>query len=81
MMVIVIPAMTPLIVPAHDQSENEFRFADGRDQIAFVEAAGFVVNENDAAADHGHDENGDGDRAGEQIFDVLDVGIDFHDGR
>ncbi len=44
-----------------------------------MQAARFVVDKGDAAADHGHDENGHGNRAGEQILDVFDVGIKFDD--
>ncbi len=42
-----------------------------------MQPARFVVNEGDAPANHGHNEDGHGDRARKQILDVLDIGIEF----
>ena len=50
---------------------------DRRDQIALVQAAGLVVDEDDAAADHGGDEDGEDDGARQQVLDVGDVRIDL----
>ena len=60
------------------QSQNQFGFGDGSDQIAFVHAAGLVVDVEHAAADHHRHEHGQRDRARQQKLHVLDVGIEFH---
>ena len=57
------------------ETEDQFGFGDGRDQIALVHAAGLVVDVEHAAADHHRDEHGQGDGAGQQILHVFDVGI------
>jgi hypothetical protein len=48
-----------------NEAQNQLAFGDRRHQIAFMQAARFVVNERDAPADHGHDEDGHGNRARE----------------
>src|SRR2546425_2472625 len=69
----------PLDGTSEVQSEDQLGFVDRRYQVALVQAARLVVNKHDPAADHGHHEDGNRDRAREQILDVLDVGIDLDD--
>ncbi len=42
-----------------------------------MEAARLVVDEDDAAADHHHHEDRHHDRAGQEVLDVRDVGVDL----
>ena len=44
-----------------DEAENQVGFGERRGEIAFVQAARLIVNKRDAAADHGHYKDGDGD--------------------
>ena len=43
-----------------------------------MDATGFVVDVHDAAADHYADKHGQGDRAGQQVLHIFDVGIQLH---
>ena len=63
------------------ETQDQFEFPDGRDEIALVQAARLVINENDAAADHGRNENGQHDGARQQKLDVRHVGINLDDGQ
>ena len=85
-----MPTISPPIIvsasPGHQsldractyQPQHKFRLVNGRQKIALVKAARFVVDERDSAADHGHDENRHGGRARQQILRILDVWVDFN---
>ena len=77
MKVMMRPAIKPFDGARSDQSQNQVRLGQRRGEIAFVEAARLVVDESNAAADHGGNENRERNRARQQVLDVLDVGIDL----
>ena len=60
------------------QSGHQFELGDRRHQITFVHPARLIVDVQHAAADHDRDEHGQRDRSGQQIFHVLDVGIQLN---
>ncbi len=61
-----------------NQAEDEVGFGERRGEVAFVQAARFVINEGDAAADHGRDEDGDArSEPASRVFDVLDIRVDL----
>ena len=72
--------MMALAAPARVKPRINSNLRDGRDEIAFVQAARLVVDENDAAADHGGNEDGQDDCAGKEKLDVGDVRINLDDG-
>ena len=77
MMVITMPETTALMAPARLRPKTSSAARDGRDQVAFVNAARLIVDVEHAAADHHRNEHGQRDRAGQQIFHVFDVGIEL----
>ena len=60
-------------------AEDQLQLGDGRDQIAFVDAARLVVDVEHSTADHDGDIHGHGAAGGEQKLQVIDIGIKLDD--
>ena len=73
------PARKALIVPERLKPAISSSLRDRRDQVALVQPARLVVDEDDAAADHDHHEDGHRDRAGQQVLDVRHVRVELDD--
>jgi len=59
------------------EAEDELPFGDGGDHVAFVQSARFIVDEEQAAADHAVMKMASDTEPGSRLLHVVDVGIDF----